>query len=66
MSKIHFLFMMLGISSLTVVNKGIIKGLITKNEFIKKRSDKTPVSKIEDSQDQIPRVKSQEQGPVLQ
>jgi hypothetical protein len=39
MSKIHFLFMMLGITSLTVVNKGLIRGLITKNEFIKKRKD---------------------------
>ena len=37
MSKIHFLFLMLGISNLTVVDRGIILGVITKNEFIKKR-----------------------------
>jgi len=40
MSKIHFLFMMLGISSLTVLSQGMIKGVITKNEFIKKKKDK--------------------------
>lgn len=39
LSKIHFLFMMLGITSLTVIDKGDIKGLITKSEFIKKRKD---------------------------
>ena len=39
LSKLHFLFMMLGISYITVVEQGIIKGLITKSEFIKKRKD---------------------------
>jgi hypothetical protein len=37
MSKIHFLFIMLNISQLTVIKKGVIKGVITKHEFIKKR-----------------------------
>mmetsp|Transcript_1960 Transcript_1960/g.1421 ORF Transcript_1960/g.1421 Transcript_1960/m.1421 type:complete len:162 (+) Transcript_1960:1830-2315(+) len=39
MAKIHFLFMMLGISSLCVLHRGIITGVITKNEFIKKKKD---------------------------
>lgn len=37
MSKIHFLFLMLGINSLAVVEEGVIVGIITKNEFIKKK-----------------------------
>jgi hypothetical protein len=37
MSKIHFLFIMLNISQLTVLRKGVIKGIITKHEFIKRR-----------------------------
>jgi len=42
MAKIHFLFMMLGISSLCVIDKGVIKGVITKNEFIKRKKDLAP------------------------
>ena len=34
MSKIHFLFTMLNINMLLVVKKGVIKGLITKLDFI--------------------------------
>jgi hypothetical protein len=34
MSKIHFLFTMLNITMLLVVKKGVIKGMITKLEFI--------------------------------
>ena len=37
MSKIHFLFTMLNISQLIVINKGSMVGIITKNEFLKKR-----------------------------
>ena len=34
MSKIHFLFTMLNISMLLVLKKGVIKGMISKLEFI--------------------------------
>jgi len=34
MSKIHFLFTMLNINMLLVIKKGVIKGMITKLEFI--------------------------------
>jgi hypothetical protein len=37
MSKIHFLFTMLNINLLIVVKKGVVKGIITKLEFIQKR-----------------------------
>jgi hypothetical protein len=37
LSKVHFLFTMLNAPILLVVNKGAIKGMITKLEFIKKR-----------------------------
>lgn len=35
--KIHFLFIMLNVNTLFVVKQGILKGFITKIEFIKKR-----------------------------
>ena len=38
MSKIHFLFTMLNISQLIVVSQGRMVGIITKNEFLKKRN----------------------------
>ena len=37
MSKIHFLFTMLNINLLVVLEEGIVKGIITKLEFIQKR-----------------------------
>lgn len=40
MSKIHFLFTMLNVSQLNVINKGAMVGVITKNEFLKKRDPK--------------------------
>ena len=39
MSKIHFLFTMLNISQLIVLSEGAMVGIITKNEFLKKRDD---------------------------
>lgn len=47
MSKIHFLFTMLNISMLLVVKKGVIKGMITKLEFINKRKSNNIISAIE-------------------
>ena len=47
MSKIHFLFTMLNISMLLVVKKGVIKGMITKLEFIQKRKSNNIISAIE-------------------
>eukprot|EP00347_Sterkiella_histriomuscorum_P004338 403360828 len=45
MSKIHFLFTMLNINLLIVLKKGVVKGIITKLEFIQKR--KSPVIQAE-------------------
>lgn len=47
MSKIHFLFIMLNVSNLTVLRKGVIQGIITKHEFImKRRSEDVPKKSI--------------------
>jgi hypothetical protein len=37
MAKIHFLFLMLGITAMFVTERGILKGIITKNEFVQKK-----------------------------
>ena len=37
MSKIHFLFTMLNLSQLFVIRKGVLIGIITKNDFLKKK-----------------------------
>lgn len=42
MSKLHFLFTMLNINMLVVLKLGVIKGMITKLEFIKKRKTLNP------------------------
>ena len=42
-SKIHFLFTMLNINMLFIVKHGVMTGLITKLEFIKKRKLATSV-----------------------
>ena len=47
MSKIHFLFTMLNITMLLVVEEGVIKGMITKLEFIQKRKANNIVNAIE-------------------
>lgn len=45
MSKLHFIFIMLNVSIVNVVKKGRITGVITKNEFMKKRSEETELNK---------------------
>ena len=47
MSKIHFLFTMLNINMLLVVKKGVIKGMITKLDFIQKRKSNNIISALE-------------------
>jgi signal-transduction protein with cAMP-binding, CBS, and nucleotidyltransferase domain len=47
MSKIHFLFTMLNINMLLIIKKGVIKGMITKLEFIKKRKSNDILGAIE-------------------
>jgi len=37
LSKIHFLFTMLNLSQLFVIRKGVLVGIITKNDFLKKK-----------------------------
>ena len=37
LSKVHFLFTMLNATILLVVDKGLLKGMLTKLDFIKKR-----------------------------
>ena len=48
MSKIHFLFTMLNINMLLVVKKGVIKGMITKLDFIKNRKENTITSTLDE------------------
>lgn len=50
MSKVHFLFLMLNVSQMTVVSKGTVVGMITKNEFIKKRKEEPIAKKRQPSQ----------------
>lgn len=48
MSKLHFLFIMLNISQVNVVKKGIITGIITKLEFVKKRKEEQKIKRREE------------------
>jgi signal-transduction protein with cAMP-binding, CBS, and nucleotidyltransferase domain len=50
MSKIHFLFTMLNITMLLVLEEGVIKGMITKLEFIKQRKANNIVTANEEKQ----------------
>lgn len=47
MSKLHFLFIMLNISQVNVIKKGIITGIITKLEFVKKRKEEKKIKRKE-------------------
>ena len=38
-SKLHFLFLMLNISQVNIVNMGAITGIITKLEFLRRRKE---------------------------
>ena len=39
MSKLHFLFIMLNIAQVNIINQGQITGIISKTEFLKKRKE---------------------------
>ena len=45
MSKLHFLFIMLNISQVNIVKQGIITGIISKLEFLKKRKEEDKMMK---------------------
>jgi len=47
MSKLHFLFIMLNMSQVNVVKKGVITGIITKLEFLQKKRDEQKIKKRE-------------------
>ena len=53
MSKIHFMFSMLNISSVYIIWDGRLVGIITKNEFLKKQTNTIlsqpdkPIEKVE-------------------
>jgi hypothetical protein len=47
MSKLHFLFIMLNMSQVNVVKKGVITGIITKLEFLKKRKEEQKIKRKE-------------------
>lgn len=47
MSKLHFLFIMLNISQVNIVNQGAITGIISKLEFLKKRKEEAAIMKKE-------------------
>ena len=42
-SKLHFLFIMLNIAQVNIVNMGSITGIITKLEFLKKRKEEASI-----------------------
>ena len=39
MSKLHFLFIMLNIAQVNIINQGTITGIISKLEFLRKRKE---------------------------
>ena len=45
MSKLHFLFIMLNISQINVIKRGIITGIISKMEFVQKRKEEQKVKR---------------------
>ena len=47
MSKLHFLFIMLNISQVNIINQGTITGIITKLEFLRKRKEEAKIIKEE-------------------
>jgi len=47
MSKLHFLFIMLNISQVNIINQGTITGIITKLEFLRKRKEEAKIIKDE-------------------
>ena len=49
LAKIHFLFTMLNISQLFVINEGFLVGIITKKEFLKRRGLNSFIDKSESS-----------------
>ena len=47
MSKLHFLFIMLNIAQVNIINQGAITGIITKLEFLKKRKEEAQIMRKE-------------------
>ena len=47
MSKLHFLFLMLNISQVNIIDQGQITGIITKLEFLKKRKQEERIFREE-------------------
>jgi len=47
MRKLHFLFIMLNISQVNIINQGTITGIITKLEFLRKRKEEAKLLKEE-------------------
>jgi len=45
MSKLHFLFIMLNISQINVIKRGIITGIISKMEFVQKRKQEQKIKR---------------------
>ena len=54
LAKIHFLFTMLNMSQLFVIRRGILVGIITKNEFLKKKRMTRQVQSHEDQATDLP------------
>lgn len=65
LSKIHFLFTMLNLSQLFVIKKGVLVGIITKSEFLKKKKMVVQVSSDE-KLDSLADKSSVELKPVIQ
>ena len=64
LSKIHFLFTMLNLSQLFVIRKGVLIGIITKNDFLKKKRMVVEIP-LQDRRSEKDRKESTEHDPVI-
>ena len=64
MSKLHFLFIMLNISQVNIVNQGQITGIISKLEFLKKRKQEEKLMREKRKQRRLVNYISQATAPL--
>ena len=62
MSKLHFLFLMLNISQVNIVDQGQITGIITKLEFLKKRKEEDTMIEEDKKRNSDPALRATNPG----
>ena len=62
MNKLHFLFLMLNISQVNIVDQGQITGIITKLEFLKKRKEEDTMIEEEKKRQSDPALRATSLG----